>query len=206
MSFVSLILMTLFTACVPRDIPIHENKGNQKSWGDMTNINDVNMSDFDENLTESEMMMVEDGEENKMERIPFPASEYYSLARIGKGTIKGKIYVSDLYGNEVLGKNTRLYLNPYTTYSKQWYEESYLGGYKMQKADNRLFNYLKFTAADSKGNFSFYGVPSGRYYLIGTVKCGEACGYDGEKSIRIAKAVSVSGNQVVIKDLTRGTE
>jgi len=29
---------------------------------------------------------------------------------------------------------------------------------------------------------------------------------DGEKSIRIAKAVSVSGNQVVIKDLTRGTE
>jgi hypothetical protein len=205
-SFMSLLLMTLFTACVPRDIPIHTGNGNQQSWGDLTNVNDVNMSDFDENLTESEMMMVEDGEENKMERIAFPASEYYSLARLGKGTIKGKIYVRDLYGNEVLGGNTRLYLNPYTSYSKQWYEESYLGGYKMQKADNRLFNYLKFTAADSNGNFSFYGVPSGRYYLIGTVKCGEACGYDGEKSIRIAKAVSVSGNQVVIKDLTRGTE
>jgi hypothetical protein len=197
---------SIFTGCVQRDIPLHAGQDNQRSWGDMTNINDVNMSDFDENLTESEMMMTEEGEENKLERIPFPTSEYYSLARIGKGTIKGKIYITDAYGKKVVGANTRLYLNPYTTYSRQWYEESYLGGYKMQKADARLFNYLKFTAADSNGNFSFYGVPSGRYYLIGTVKCGEECGYASEKSIRIATAVSVYGNKIVVKDLTRGTD
>lgn len=206
LSTVSLILMFVFTACVPRDVPINNGQNGHPSWGDMTNVDDVNMSDFDENLTESEMMMTEEGEENKLERIPFPNAEYYKLARLGKGTIKGKIYLRDAYGNEVLGANTRLYLNPFTSYSKQWYEESYLGGYRMQKADSRLFNYLKFTAADANGNFSFYGVPSGRYYLIGTVKCGEACGYAEEKSIRIATAVSVYGNQVVKKDLTRGAE
>ncbi len=87
--------------------------------------------------------------------------------------------------------STRLYLNPITSYSEQWYEESYLGGYKMQEADPRLFNYLKFTASDKNGKFAFYGVPSGSYYLIGTVKCGEECGYDSMKNIRIATKVSV---------------
>ncbi|SFV53549.1 hypothetical protein MNB_SV-3-212 [hydrothermal vent metagenome] len=201
-----LVLAFLLTACVPRDIPIDNFGSSNHSWGEMTDINDVNMSDFDENLTESETMITEEGEENKLERIPFPVSEYYRLPRLGKGTIKGKIYILDSYGNKVVGANTRLYLNPLTSYSKQWYEESYLGGYRMQKADSRLFNYLKFTASDVNGNFSFYGVPSGRYYLIGTVTCGESCGYAEEKSIRIATVVTVSGNQIVKKDLTRERE
>ena len=73
----------------------------------------------------------------------------------------------------------------------------------MQKADSRLFNYLKFTAADKGGNFAFYGVPSGSYYLIGTVKCGQECGYAGEKSIRIARKVTIQGSQIIERDLSR---
>ena len=197
----SLMAMSLFTGCVQPDVHINKNKS---FWGNFSNADDVNM--FDENLTESEMMIREDGEENKMERIEFPASEYYRLGRTGKGTVKGTIYVKDYYDKRVLGASTRLYLNPITSYSEQWYEESYLGGYKMQAADPRLFNYLKFTASDNNGKFAFYGVPSGSYYLIGTVKCGEECGYDGMKNIRIATKVSVRGNQIVEKDLTRMAE
>jgi hypothetical protein len=160
----------------------------------------------DDNLTMSEMMIMEDGEENKMARIEFPESEYYRLPRTGKGTVKGSIYVKDYYDKRVLGASTRLYLNPITSYSEQWYEESYLGGYKMQEADPRLFNYLKFTASDKNGKFAFYGVPSGSYYLIGTVKCGEECGYESMKNIRIATKVTVRGNQIVEQDLTRRVE
>lgn len=200
-STITLILLSLFTGCVSRDIPLHPSQQNVNPY----NVNDVDMSDLDENLTESEMMMTEEGEE-KMERIAFPTSEYYSLPRTGRGTIKGTIYISDSYGSRVFGAGTRLYLNPITSYSKQWYVESYLGGNRMQKADSRLFNYLKFTAADSNGKFAFYGVPNGSYYLIGTVKCGEQCGYESEKSIRIATRVSVQGNQIVNKDLTRTAE
>ena len=76
----------------------------------------------------------------------------------------------------------------------------------MEEADPRLFNYLKFTASDQNGKFAFYGVPSGSYYLIGTVKCGEECGYDSMKNIRIATKVSVYGNQIVQQDLTRNVE
>ena len=200
---ISVMSMSLFTGCVQPDLYFKKKSGNQNYWADLTNIDDVNMSDFDDNLTESEMMITEDGEENRMERIEFPVSEYSRLARMGKGTIKGTIYVRDYYDKQVLGANTRLYLNPITSYSEQWYEESYLGGFKMQEADPRLFNYLKFTASDKNGKFAFYGVPSGSYYLIGTVKCGEECGFDGIKNIRIATKVSVRGNQIIEKDLTR---
>ena len=198
-SIVTLILLSLLTGCVSRSIHIDPNQHRENQY----NVNDVDMSDLDENLTESEMMMTEEGEDEKIERIEFPTSEYYSLPRSGRGTIKGTIYITDSYGSRVLGAGTRLYLNPITSYSKQWYVESYLGGNRMQKADARLFNYLKFTAANSNGKFAFYGVPNGSYYLIGTVKCGEQCGYSSEKSIRIATRVSVQGNQVINKDLTR---
>ena len=151
-STVTLILLSLlFTGCVSRELYLcNPNQHRENQY----NVNDVDMSDLDENLTESEMMMTEEGDE-KMERIEFPTSEYYSLPRSGRGTIKRTIYITDSYGSRVLGAGTRLYLNPITSYSKQWYIESYLGGNRMQKADSRLFNYLKFTAANSNGKFAF---------------------------------------------------
>lgn len=201
----SLMAMSLFTGCVQPDVqPDKNSKSSSGFWGDLTNVDDVDMSD--DNLTESEMMITEDGEEDRMERIAFPVSEYNRLARTGKGTVKGSIYVTDAYDRRVVGASTRLYLNPLTSYSEQWYQESYLGGYKMQKADSRLFNYLRFTASDKNGKFAFYGVPSGSYYLIGTVKCGEECGYESMKDIRIATKVSIRGNQIIQKDLTRMAE
>ena len=199
----TLITIFVLSGCIQPDISLNKGKNNQMSWGDQTNEDDVDMSDLDENLTESEMMMTEEGEANKMERIAFPTSEYYSLARMGKGTVKGLIYLHDAYEKRIVGANTRLYLNPLTSYSEQWYNESYLGGYKMTKADPRLFNYLKFTASDANGKFAFYGVPSGSYYLIGTVKCAEECGYNNGKMIRIARKVRIQGNQIIEKDLTR---
>ena len=54
---------------------------NNKVWADKSSADDVDMSDLDETLTESEMMMTEEGAGNEMERIAFPASEYYSFAR-----------------------------------------------------------------------------------------------------------------------------
>jgi hypothetical protein len=131
-----------------------------------------------------------------VQRIPFPENEYKSLATTGSATVKGKIFITTAGGNRVYGKNTRLYLNPVTSYSTQWFNESYLGGAKMSKVDPRLFNYLKFTTSDSNGNFEFLNVPSGSYYLIGVVKCGTACGYDKVKNIRIAKKISVFGSDI----------
>lgn len=168
-----------------------------------SNVNDVDMSDLDENLTESEMMLSENGHSMTMKRMAFPVSEYYALPLKGKGTINGNIYLKDSYGTVVVGANTRLYLNPVTSYSRQWYEEGYLAGHKMEKADKRLYNYLPFTIANANGSFAFYGVPNGSYYLIGSVECGRRCGFDSPKKIRIASKVSVYGNQIIQQNLSR---
>jgi len=127
-----------------------------------------------------------------IERIPFPVSEYNRLKRIGSNTVHGKIYLINTKDDkEILGKNVKLYLNPVTSYSRQWYQDSYLEGYKLTPPDKRLFNYLRFTNSDSNGEFSFFGVPRGRYYLIGRVECGKECGYSSDKIIRLAKEIYV---------------
>lgn len=205
-TLVAVVLFSLFlVGCVPTDIqkPSYQPGIQETVWGEYDPEN-VDMSDIDENLTETETLITENMPDDRVPRIEFPVTEYNALARTGKGTIKGKIYLTNAHdGSKVLGGGTRLYLNPMTSYSHQWYNVSYIGGQKMQKADSRLFNHLRFTAANSDGTFAFYGVPSGRYFLIGTVKCGEECGYATTKSIRLATKVEVYGNQIEQKDLTR---
>jgi hypothetical protein len=138
-----------------------------------------------------------------VQRIPFPEEEYSALNKIGNATVKGKIYAILPNGQRVYAKQTRLYLNPVTSYSTQWYKESYLGGAKMSKVDHRLFNYLKFTTSDNNGNFEFLNIPSGSYYLIGVIKCGTECGFAREKSIRVAKKINVLGDEVKEVELSK---
>ena len=192
-----------FTGCVgqPRVSPKKQHDDSGRLWAEQTNIDqdeddNVDISDLDKNVTSDSEIS-----NGIIQRMAFPEAEYSSLERTGKGTINGYIFVEDVYGTKVYGKNTKLYLNPITSYSKQWYIDSYLGGKKMSKADNRLFNYIKFTASGDDGRFSFYGVPSGGYYLTGTVVCGTECGYETPKSIRITTEVFVNGSQIVNHDI-----
>ena len=134
-------------------------------------------------------------------RIPFPADEYARLKTKGNGVVEGTIAIR-LGERMIPGRQTRLYLNPVTSYSNQWYRESYLGGHKMGKADPRLFNYLKFTSSDRQGRFAFYGVPAGEYYVVGTVHCTEC----GGRNIRIARRVRVTKGGTVTVSLTKNVD
>jgi hypothetical protein len=127
-----------------------------------------------------------------IERMPFPVSEYNRLKKIGNSTVHGKIYLINTENDkEIIGKKVKLYLNPVTSYSRQWYQYSYLEGYKLTQPDKRLYNYLRSTYSDEKGTFSFFGVPRGRYYLIGRIECANECGYSSNKIIRLAKEIYV---------------
>lgn len=132
-------------------------------------------------------------------RISFPTEEYDDLMEDGEGTIKGNIHAL-VNGKKVFGKHMRLYLSPVTSYSKQWYKENYLGGAVMSKIDPRFFNYLRFTNSNKNGNFRFWGVPSGKYYLVGKLVCGKECGFDTPKTFRIVSEVEV---ELAEMDITR---
>ena len=203
-------LLFFLTACVgqPKTPYVRTEKvdttqkKNSVLWAENKNVyvdenDNVDISDLSKDVTSANTPQM-------MQRVAFPAREYSILARTGKGTIQGQIYLQDTYGKKVYGTKTRLYLNPVTSYSRQWYEQSYVHGRKMGKADSRLFNYLKFTASDDTGAFAFYGVPSGRYYLIGTVICGVECGYANSRNVRIATEIYIQGNQILDRDLKKG--
>ncbi len=159
--------------------------------------------DTAKNSTDStvDLQGVNDGVTSKkivIKRIAFPADEYAQLATSGNSTVKGTIAVT-YNGRKIPGRQTRLYLNPVTSYANQWYRESYLGGHTMAPSDKRLFNYLKFTASNQNGAFAFYGVPAGKYYVVGTVNCPEC----GGKNIRIARKVTVNGSNTATVDLSK---
>jgi hypothetical protein len=211
--WVSLLIVLFFAACAgQRQAPVAQKSQKKVLWDENRNPyadenDNVDVSDLDKEVTSGSETPAQGTAEaaapQSLQRIAFPVEEYSRLARTGKGTIQGRIYLIGPYGDKIYGAKTRLYLNPVTSYSRQWYQQSYLNGHKMGKADPRLFNYLRFTASDDQGSFAFYGVPSGSYYLIGTVSCGTQCGYETPKSIRIAKEVRIEGNQVIDTDLSR---
>jgi hypothetical protein len=130
-----------------------------------------------------------------MQRIAFPTDEYSRLKKRGRNTVSGKIYLQSSVNDQKITKNRiKLYLNPVTSYSRQWYQQSYLGGYKLSQADKRLTNYLRIEYTTDGGEFRFFGVPKGNYYLIGQISCAEKCGYSTNKHIRLVKEITVNSN------------
>jgi len=130
-----------------------------------------------------------------VKRIPFPVHEYNELDIDGSGIVRGKIYVSG-GGENLYGARARLYLNPITSYSRQWYEEAYLNGKKIGKADPRLYKYMKFTTTDRKGNYAFYGVADGGYYIAVQVKCPKGK-YCSKKTYKVVDEVYIDNGEIV---------
>lgn len=179
----ALVVLMILGGCAHVELPIpgQSNKSPETSKIDVSGVSDG---------VDSQRVVIP--------RIPFPVDEYATLKSMGDATVKGRIAIR-VNGQRVAGRQTRLYLNPVTSYSNQWYRESYLGGHKMGKSDPRLFNYLKFTASDGNGDFAFFGVPAGSYYVVGTVKC-NSC---GGKNIRIAKKIRVGKSGTVTVQLEK---
>ena len=139
-----------------------------------------------------------------MERMAFPAEEYARIKKRGYSTVTGIIYVENSNsGEKIMGQKVKLWLNPVTSYSNQWYEQDYLAGYKLSKIDKRIFNYMKLEYSKLNGSFRFSGVPRGDYYLVGSVNCTESCGLSAKDTkVRLVKKISV-GSGVTRVDLMK---
>jgi len=58
---------------------------------------------------------------------------------------------------------------------------------------------MKFTTSDGNGNFAFYGVPSGSYYVIGSV-------VSSTHKVRITDKIYVGDRGIVQTELARGVK
>ena len=106
-----------------------------------------------------------------IERLPFPQEEYDELPETGTGVVKGQAFLRTRGGNVITSAGSRVYLNPLTTYSIQWYLayledlEDPFNNVVLSDPDPRLMEYIRETIADASGSFRFENVPPGTYYL-----------------------------------------
>ncbi|HIP41057.1 MAG TPA: hypothetical protein EYG90_00915 [Campylobacterales bacterium] len=169
--------------------------GNNPNLGTLVNVPKNNPT-VGTKVIKEERSVVSSGRDHlhggKMERMDFPVDEYRHLKKIGRSTVSGVVYLQNSYNDQkIVGKKVKLLLNPVTSYSRQWYQESYLGKYKMSPVDKRLYKYLQSSYSSENGLFDFFGIAKGNYYLIATVSCGQECGFDSKETIRLVKEISV---------------
>lgn len=138
-------------------------------------------------------------------RIDFPVAEYDALqGREGTGVVTGQVFLRTRGGEVRYGAGSEVVLNPVTSYSRQWYEQAYLGGQRLSDPDMRAADALIKTQADGSGNFRFDNVPPGDYYLTSSVFW-EAPGasYLSSQGGYISSPVTVDNGKEVKQILTR---
>jgi hypothetical protein len=110
-------------------------------------------------------------------RKPFPEAEYLALQKVGTATVKGQAFLKTRGGEVKTAAGNEVFLNPVTSYSLDWYENSYIPNWKMEPADPRQASYMKTKLADGNGHFVFKNVPAGEYFLTTSVFWESATGY-----------------------------
>ena len=139
-------------------------------------------------------------------RIPFPENEYAALSKNGRSSVTGQAFLKTRAGDVKYAAGNEVWLNPATSYSDQWYTESYLGGKRPnpQNADTRLDKYLYTTQADGEGRFTFKNIPSGDYYCT-TIITWQVAGQYGTTATggAVTKKILVRNGSPVEVILTR---
>jgi hypothetical protein len=132
-----------------------------------------------------------------VQRIEFPLSEYTMLNTEGTGVVKGQAFLKTRGGDVKTAAGNEIQLNPVTSYSNQWYKDSYLQNKPLTEPDLRYLGYILTTIADAEGKFEFINVPSGEYYLVAPVFWEAAVGYQGSlvrQGGLIARKIKVKNN------------
>lgn len=140
---------------------------------------------------------------NEMSASSEDLQEFYNLPKMGNSTIFGKIAIRLQSGQFVNGSFSNVYIIPQTSYSKKWFKQNYYLNDFTANVDNKVYDFIKFTKSNHKGDFSFSNIPQGKYYIIGAMNCGAECGFDANKSVRMANEITVDKDGSVLKNIIK---
>lgn len=142
-------------------------------------------------------------------RAEFIEAEYQPYLKPGNGVVAGQVLLHTLAGEVRYGAGREVYLNPVTTYSSEWWNESVVGGRELADGDARARQYERLEIADRQGRFTFSGLPAGEYYLLslvpGDVAVGNPAGSEthGDRVGRRVRVSSGSKVEVALDELER---
>ncbi|MFI4910234.1 MAG: hypothetical protein ACIAQZ_01060 [Sedimentisphaeraceae bacterium JB056] len=133
-----------------------------------------------------------------VQRIPFPVSEYNSLQKEGTGVVVGQAFLRTRGGDIKTAAGQDVFLNPITSYSKQWYNVAYKEKKPMTEPDPLYSDYIYTKVADADGRFTFKDVPPGDYYLTTNVLWEIPAGYSMVKQGGlVTKKITVTNGETV---------
>ncbi|HEP9358576.1 TPA: hypothetical protein VDV48_004791, partial [Pseudomonas aeruginosa] len=102
----------------------------------------------------------------------FPEHEYAATQQVGEGVINGDLYLTSASGAIQKGTNTKVTLEPATSYMKAYYAK--FGNLDAAKRDPdvqppvldpRRATYVREATTDQNGRFDFDHIPNGTYYI-----------------------------------------
>jgi hypothetical protein len=100
-----------------------------------------------------------------VQRVPYVESEFAKYKLPGTATLTGQAFMKTMGGDVKYAAGNEVALNPVTSMSNQWYQESYLSGKGLSEPDPKYLAAVITTTADGEGRFRFNNIPEGDYYL-----------------------------------------
>ena len=97
---------------------------------------------------------------------PFSISEYAPYDSAGTASIYGQAFAKTAGGEVKYAAGDEVMLDPVTTYSQEWWQESVVGGKTLGPGDQRVYHYQRVAVADGEGRFHFDALPAGDYFVI----------------------------------------
>lgn len=94
----------------------------------------------------------------------FNPEEYAPYDTVGTLTLSGNV-CSVLPAGTKCPEHITVFINPQTTYSKEWWTKHWAGTHAISKTDPRALKYNKRVWADTNGAFTFEALPAGAYYI-----------------------------------------
>lgn len=99
----------------------------------------------------------------------FILEEYLAYRESGTAIIKGQAFLRQKGGGIITAAGSIIYLNPVTSYSKEYFDLQIMKGLHLSEVDIRAIEYERTTVADINGNFEFHNLPAGEYYITTTI-------------------------------------
>lgn len=141
----------------------------------------------------------------------FPEHEYAATQQVGEGVINGDLYLTSASGAIQKGTNTKVILEPATSYMKAYYAK--FGNLDAAKRDPdvqppvldpRRATYVREAITDQNGRFDFDHIPNGTYYISSELTwSAQSDGKTITEGGTVTKLVTVSGSQPQKVLLTR---
>jgi|CXWL01.1.fsa_nt_gi hypothetical protein len=142
-------------------------------------------------------------------RAAFQLEDYIPYQAKGTSTLSGEAFVVMPSGEVRFGAGVTIRLIPATAYGKEFLDLDLIREeeYTTPPLDERIYSAIRSTQADSKGQFSFSGIPSGNYFLYTAIYWDvPARGrgfYASRTGGRIWKSVAVANGEQATITLTR---